>query len=647
MRAAPGRRVDSIAVTGRSPVHVDNHAIVWDPSNLNHVLIGNDGGLYETYDFDKIHLNPGQQGTDNLAQWRFFSSLPITQYYRVSAGNELPFYTVCGGTQDNFTECGPSRTSHVLGIRTSDWYMTVGGDGFFSRHDQGDPNIVYGSSQDGGWARFDRRVGQPARGVSRANFGSAPPLYDTTTPAAQPAPAPGGAAGAPGGAAGAAGAGRGGGGGRGGGAGGDRPNWDAPYITSNFSPTRLYWASQYLYRTDNRGESWVRISPDLSRNLNWQIIPIMGKVWPQGSIALHESTTALSNIVAISESPRWEDLLVVGTDDGLVQITEDGGRNWRKVEDFPGVPKYTYVTDVEASPIDANTIFVTLNNWQQGDYKPYIVKSTDRGRTWTNITGDLPDKRDVYTIAQDFVAPNLLFAGTEFGLYFTVDGGKKWVQLKGGMPPTQVRDLQLQKRETDVVMATFGRGFWILDDYSALREVSAQSMAEEARLYPTRDHAYAFQPWGVAQDGAAGLATLGGNFTMPNPPRGAAITYSVGANLPDDAQLVANVLDGAGNQVARVTLDKTVGFHRTMWSLAGTGGGGGGRGGGAGAGGGQAPGRGAGAGAAGAGAAGAGAAGAGAAGAGAAGAPPNPQAAGWRRHCRRRTLSHRDRQTRR
>ena len=608
---------------GAFAVHVDNHEIVWDPSNLNHVIIGNDGGVYETYDFDKIHVNKGQQGTENLAYWRFFASLPITQFYRVSAGNELPFYTVCGGTQDNFSMCGPGRTSHTLGIRTSDWYMVQGGDGFFARHDKGDPNIVYASSQDGNPTRFDRRVGR-GQGI-RPNFANAPAIFEAASAAPAPAPAPGGAP------AGGRGGPGGGGGGRGGG-GGDRPNWDAPYITSDHSNTRLYWGSQYLYRSDDRGASWVRVSPDLTRNLDWNTIPIMGKVWPQGSIALHESTTALSNIVAISESPRWEDLIVVGTDDGLVQITEDGGRNWRKVEDFPGVPKWTYVTDVEASPIDANVIFVSLNNWQRGDYKPYVVRSNDRGRTWTNITGNLPDKRDVYTIAQDFIAPNLLFAGTEFGLYFTVDGGQRWVQLKGGMPPAQVRDLELQKRESDVVMATFGRGFWILDDYSALREVSAQSMGEEARLYPTRAQAYQVNPWGVAQDGSAGLATLGGNYTMPNPPAGAAITYSVGTAIGDDARLVANVLDGSGTQVARIELDKSIGLHRTMWNLRGiaAGGGGGGRGagpgGGAFAGGGAGGGanRGGGAGAAGAGAgaagAGAGAAGAGA-GAGAAGPP--------------------------
>jgi hypothetical protein len=303
-------------------------------------------------------------------------------------------------------------------------------------------------------------------------------------------------------------------------------------------------------------------------------------------------------------------MVVVGTDDGLVQITEDGGRTWRRIEDFPGVPKWAYVSDVLPSPRDANVIFVTLNNWQRGDYKPYVVRSNDRGRTWTNISGDLPDKHNAWTIAQDHIAPNLLFLGTEFGLFFTVDGGGHWVKLKGGMPPAQVRDLMIQKRESDVVMATFGRGFWILDDYSALRGVTGQSMSEEAALYPMR-HAYQFTPWGLAQDGSAGLATLGGNYTMPNPPLGATISYSVSQNLPDDVRLVANILDNNGNQVRRLELNKTAGFHRTVWNLRGEGpaGAGGGRGGGAGAGGGAA-GRAGGAGAAGAGAQ------------GAAGAPP-------------------------
>ncbi len=305
---------------------------------------------------------------------------------------------------------------------------------------------------------------------------------------------------------------------------------------------RLYWGSNYLYRSDDRGDTWTKISPDLSRNLDYKTIPIMGKVWDDGAIAFHESTTALSNIVSISESPMMGGLLYVGTDDGLIQVTEDDGKNWRKVETFPGVPKWTYVSDVYASPKDEDTVFATFNNWQTGDYKPYVLKSADRGKTWTNITGDLPAKHDVWALAQDEVNGDLLFAGTEFGLFFTVDGGAHWTQLKGGMPREQVRDLTIQRREHDVVMATFGRGFWILDDYTALRDVNDKTLGEMAHLFPLRD-TYEFTPWGLGQDGADGIGPIGGNYTTPNPPVGAVLTYNVGGNLPPDAQLVIAFTD--------------------------------------------------------------------------------------------------------
>ncbi len=461
---------------GQRSKHVDDHALWIDPANTDHLLVGCDGGIYETY----------ERGEN----WEFKANLPITQFYRVCVDQDVPFYNVYGGTQDNASLRAPSRTISGSGITNADWIVTTGGDGYETQVDPTDANIIYAQSQYGGLVRYDHGTGETLDIQPQSGRGE-PPL---------------------------------------------RWNWDTPLLLSPHSPTRLYFAANRLFRTDDRGNSWRPISPDLTRQIDRNQLEVMGALQSVDAVAKSASTSFYGNSVALTESPLVEGLLYVGTDDGLIQVTEDGGATWRKIEEVKGVPPLTYVSELTASCHEPNTVFAAFDNHKNGDFRPYLFRSVDRGRSWTSIAGDLPERGTVYTLEQDHVRPELLFAGTEFGVYFTVDGGRHWVGLKGGFPTIIVRDIELQRRENDLVVGTFGRGIYVLDDYTPLRQVSAERLAEEETiLFPVKD-AWLYNentPWG-----GRGKASLGDDFYYAeNPPYGAVFTYYLKEGLKTRARV--------------------------------------------------------------------------------------------------------------
>ena len=529
--------------------HVDNHAVVFDPTDPQYLLVGTDGGLYESF--------------DRANTWRYVANLPLTQFYRVGLDDDAPFYTVYGGTQDNASVGGPSRTANIHGIRNSDWFVTRGGDGFQVRVEPGNPNILYTQSQYAGIVRYDRASGE--------------------TLDVQPQPEAG--------------------------EGALRWHWDAPLVISPHNPRRVWFAAQKLFRSDDRADRWTAVSGDLSRGLDRNQRPVMGRIWPPEAVWKNVFTSPYGTIVALDESPLVEGLLYVGTDDGLVQVSEDGGGAWRRREEFPGVPAMAYVADVIASRHAPDRVYAVFNNHKEGDFQPYVARSEDRGSTWEGIAGNLPDGQAAWTLAEDHVDPNLLFLGTEFGLFATFDGttpggrapddGPSWVRLKGGLPTIAVRDLEIQRRENDLVVATFGRGFYVLDDYSPLRFMGEALTAERAYLFPVKD-AWAYvpsRPMGGQEKGTMGDAF----FAAPNPPFGAVFTYYLPEDLesakerrkrnererrargeeiayPERAALAAEdverppeallvVSDEAGDVVRRVPGPRRAGLHRVAWNL--------------------------------------------------------------------------------
>jgi photosystem II stability/assembly factor-like uncharacterized protein len=519
--------------------HGDNHAMAFIKGEPDYILNGSDGGVYESRDLGKT--------------WRFFDNLPVTQIYKLALDNALPFYNVHGGTQDNGSQLGPSRTLNTHGIGNSDWLITYGADGYACAIDPKDPNIIYVEWQNGGLLRYDKKS-QEVVEISPRPASDDPPL---------------------------------------------RFNWDSPVLISPHSHTRLYYASQFLWRSEDRGNSWTKTSPDLTRNIFRLEQPIMGKTWSVDALWDHGAMSMYSTITTIDESRLQEGLIYIGTDDGLIQVTEDGGKTWRKVDKIPGVPDYFFVNKIKASKHDKDTVFAAVDNHKTGDYKPYFLKSMDRGKTWTNIAGDLPQRTIVWAVTQDHVRKDLLFAGTEFGIYATLDGGAHWLKLGGGVPTISFRDIEVQERESDLVGASFGRSFFILDDYSPLRLISEESLQKEAIVFPVKK---ALQYIPLKPIDSSDKGCLGdGFFTAPNPPFGAVFTYYLKDSLKsgaearreeeknlekagkpvqfpgwdklrkedaeDKPEIVLTISDESGQVVNRITGPASKGIHRVAWDL--------------------------------------------------------------------------------
>ena len=518
--------------------HVDDHALWIDPDNTAHLYIGGDGGIYESW--------------DRGASWRHVPNLPITQFYRIQPDNEAPFYNVCGGTQDNNTLCAPSRTTRIHGITNADWRTILSGDGYKPQFDPRDPNIIYAQWQYGGLTRYDRRSGERT--------------YIAPHPDAdQPAP---------------------------------KWNWNTPLLVSPHAPERLYYASEHLYRSDDRGDNWQRVSPDLTRQLDRNALEVMGRVWSVDSVAKNDSTSRYGSIIGLSESPLVEGLIYVGTDDGLISVTEDGGKTWRSEKRFRGVPEMAYVDDLVASVHDPDVAYAVIDNHKRGDYRPYVLKTTNRGKSWRLISAGLPERGFAHTLAEDHEDPNLLFVGTEFGLHFSQDGGRSWHEFTQ-LPTIAVRDLEIQRRESDLVIGTFGRGIYILDDYSPLRSPAGALKGASATLFPVKD-AWIYIESDYFDDRVRG--SRGADFwRAENPPLGAVFSYylpealesareqrraaeirieKTGGDTPypawdalraedrEEAPALELIVRDEQGQLVRVVPGKTAaGFHRVAWDL--------------------------------------------------------------------------------
>ena len=484
--------------TGRGP-HSDHHSLWINPENPAHIINGNDGGLYVSRDRGET--------------WDFSVNLPVSQFYALGLDMAEPFFGIAGGLQDNSTWGGPSRTRSNDGIYNSDWYAMAGGDGFYAAIDPTDPTIAYVESQGGVILRYDRRTGDRKGIQPQAPEGE--PSY--------------------------------------------RFNWSAPIKISPWDHNTVYFAANYLFKSTNRGDAWTVLGEDLTRNIDEDSLPLMGKVQASDAVALHQGVVDFSTISDIDVSTLERGLLITGSDDGVVAISTDDGQSWNRQMRFPGVPDTAYVSKVRLSRHDASVMYVTFDNHRSNDFKPYVIKSTDGGRNWTNITHNLPDFGNVRAFAEHHANPNLLFVGTEMAVYTSTDGGGSWTRIRGGMPTVRVDDLAIHPRDNALVVATHGRGFWILDDLAPLEHLADAKAAEAAYLVPVKSE------WLITPDGSPTSGTHAArDYAGANPPMGTTVSYMLKAPARD---MKLEITTPSGEVVRTLEAPSSAGLHHVLWDF--------------------------------------------------------------------------------
>ena len=529
--------------------HSDHHAIWINPKNHDHILLGNDGGLNVSYD----------QG----ATWEFINTMALGQFYAVSADMRKPYY-VCGGLQDNGSWCGPSMVRSANGIINTDWFRVGGGDGFYTANDPTDWRVLYSESQDGNTSRVELpgrtvnirprpgggRGGTPAAPAANAETPVAPPQFPgfgAAGPNVVPAPAPGT---------------------------NYRFYWSTPFILSPHNPRTIYLGGERLFRSHDRGDTWVA-SPDLTRNVGRNDRPIMGVAGTAPMASKHDGAASYSNIITISESPVVPGVVWVGTNDGNVQVSRDGGATWKNVSgNVKGVPDETHVSRVEASHFDASTAYVAFDAHRTNDHKPYIFVTRDLGETWSSVSGNLPTG-NVNVVKEDPRNRNLLYAGTEYGFYVSLNGGREWKAFMTGLPTVRIDDVMVHPRDNDLILATHGRSIWIMDDITALQQLSEDAIKTDAQLLDIR-------PATAWINDIQRAVLVGGakNFRGQNPSRGTAISYWL-KSAPAGAVRIT-ITDITGREIRSLEGTRNAGLNRVSWDLALAGGRGrGGRGGGA------------------------------------------------------------------